>query len=139
MLPTSMRENYAAHHASAGILGAVVIDTMLEHVPLKKIKTGGGVVREKRRQKMAYLSNLAVAPAAKRRGLGTRLLQEAEDLAIQWGCRSMTLHVDPGNTPAVELYKNAGYKFAAKQPEWQRMIEGRQTALALMIRVLPRR
>ena len=138
ILPPSLRENYATHHATAGILGAVVIDTICEYVPTKRTVTHGGVVRDKKRRGMAYLSNLAVSPAAQRKGLGARLLQEAEELALQWGCRSVALHVDPGNTPAVELYKNAGYRFVAKQPEWQRMIEGRQNPLALMLRVLPK-
>jgi ribosomal protein S18 acetylase RimI-like enzyme len=51
----------------------------------------------------------------------------------------MTLHVDPSNTPAVELYRNAGYRFVAKQPTWQKILEGRETALVLMLKVLPKR
>ncbi|KAL4546288.1 hypothetical protein Ndes2526B_g05373 [Nannochloris sp. 'desiccata'] len=123
-----------------GILGAVVIDTLLEHIPPKRSNINGGYIRELPRKKMAYLSNLAVAPTAQRRGLGLKLLQKAEEMASrEWGCRTMTLHVDPSNTPAVELYKNSGYRFVAKQPEWQRMLEGRQTALALMLKVLPKK
>jgi ribosomal protein S18 acetylase RimI-like enzyme len=140
LFPPSMKENYATEYSTAGILGAVVVDTLLEHIPPKRSNIKGGYIRELPRKKMAYLSNLAVAPTAQRRGLGLQLLRKAEDMAsIEWGCRTMTLHVDPSNTPAVELYKNSGYRFVAKQPEWQRMLEGRQTALALMLKVLPRR
>ncbi|KAL4516798.1 hypothetical protein Ndes2437B_g00905 [Nannochloris sp. 'desiccata'] len=140
LFPTSMKENYAAEYTTAGILGAVVIDTLLEHIPPKRSNINGGYIRELPRKKMAYLSNLAVAPTAQRRGLGLKLLQKAEEMASrEWGCRTMTLHVDPSNTPAVELYKNSGYRFVAKQPEWQRMLEGRQTALALMLKVLPKK
>ena len=138
LFPPSMKENYATEYASAGILGAVVIDTLLEHIPPKRSNINGGYIREIPRRKMAYLSNLAVAPTALRRGLGLRLLEKAEDMAVSWGCRTMTLHVDPSNVPAVQLYKNSGYRFVAKQPEWQRILEQRQTALTLMLKVLPR-
>jgi ribosomal protein S18 acetylase RimI-like enzyme len=135
-----MTENYATEYATAGILGAVVIDTLLEHIPPKRSNINGGYIKELPRKKMAYLSNLAVAPTARRRGLGVYLLQKAEDMASQeWGCRTMTLHVDPSNTPAVELYRNAGYRFVAKQPTWQKILEGRETALVLMLKVLPKR
>jgi len=135
-----MMENYAAEYSAAGILGAVVIDTLLEHIPPKKFNMNGGYTRELPRKKMAYLSNLAVAPSAQRQGLGLKLLHQAEEMASkEWGCRTMTLHVDPNNVPAVELYKNSGYRFVAKQPEWQRVLEGRQTGLVLMLKVLPKK
>jgi ribosomal protein S18 acetylase RimI-like enzyme len=135
-----MMENYAADYSAAGILGAVVIDTLLEHIPLKRSNINNGYIRELPRKKMAYLSNLAVAPVAQRQGLGLKLLEKAEEVASQeWGCRTMTLHVDPSNIPAVELYKNSGYRFVAKQPEWQRVIEGRETALVLMLKILPKK
>ena len=138
MLPESMRTNYAVPYASAGILGAVMIDTLGEHIPPKR-KTVRGIVRETpRSKKIAYLSNLAVARGAQGRGLGRHLLQEAESLAREWGCRSIALHVDVSNTPAVELYTSQGYRFVGRQSEWQRIMEGRSSALALMVRVLPR-
>lgn len=140
VLPPGMRENYAARHAAAGVLGAVVIDTFLEHVPPRRGSSApGGVVQETPRRGMAYLSNLAVAPAARRRGLGAALVARALEAAAGWGCRSVALHVDPSNVAAVELYQRAGFRAVARQPEWQRMVEGRATALLLMLAVLPRR
>jgi len=64
-------------------------------------------------------------------------LVRSEALAAAWGCRSVAGHVDPENVPAVELYRRAGYRFVMKQSEWQRFVEGRATALSLMMRVLP--
>lgn len=140
LLPPSMRQNCGANHVAAGVLGAVVLDTMLEHVPPKKNAiVNGRVVPEATRARMAYLSNLAVSPRARRRKVGLALLRRAEAVAVEWGCRSMALHVDPENEAAVRLYEGAGYRFVARQPEWQRLLEGRSNALTLMLRVLPRK
>lgn len=39
----------------------------------------------------AYLAELFVGPEARGQGVGTRLLEEAEHRAQQWGCSRMTL------------------------------------------------
>jgi len=110
---------------------------MLDFMPPKRTIGRQGTIREVRRQGIAYVSNLAVAPQAQRQGIGAQLLERSEALAAAWGCRSVALHVDPENVPAVELYRRAGYRFVMKQPEWQRFVEGRATALSLMMRALP--
>lgn len=38
---------------------------------------------------IAYVSNVAVLPAARRRGLARTLMAEAERIATEWGCRSV--------------------------------------------------
>jgi hypothetical protein len=38
-----------------------------------------------------------------------------------------------------QLYLQAGYRRVLEQPEWQRMLEGRQKPLMLMMRTLKRR
>ena len=138
LLPPGMLENFAIPHTEAGVAGSVVIDTHLDHIPPKRQVVNGGSIREVPRKGMAYLSNLSVAPGSRRKGIGRELLLRAEAVALQWGCRSVALHVDPTNRPAVELYESAGYRFVARQPEWQRMFEGRSNPLSLMVRVLPR-
>lgn len=35
------------------------------------------------------------------------------------------------------MYRRAGYRKVADQPQWQRILEGRSKPLALMLRVLP--
>jgi ribosomal protein S18 acetylase RimI-like enzyme len=136
--PASMQENLGQRYASAGVMGAIVVDTLGDHVPPRRVDVRG-VVRQQRRKGIAYLSNLAVAPEARRRGVGLELVRRAEGAARAWGCRAAALHVDPGNSPAVALYEAAGYRAAARQPECQRWLEGRDAALVLMVRVLPRR
>ena len=171
-----------------------------------------------RRHGVAHLSNLAVVPAARREGIGRQLLEAGEAVAVDWGCRSVALHVDPSNTPAfqvedgdagwlgsllpccrgmggthcmlkgnagtgqyctcgevqgvpgtvnaawhqlssapraptstppigphasphprllTQMYQQSGYRVVAKQPLWQQLLEGRSTALVLMMRRLP--
>jgi len=41
---------------------------------------------------VAYLSNVAVLPSARRRGVARKLVEAAEALASSWGCTSIGLH-----------------------------------------------
>jgi ribosomal protein S18 acetylase RimI-like enzyme len=131
LLPAAALEG-AARAGVAPLAGAVVIDTLLDFVPPR---AGGG-----RRAGLAYLSNLAVSPSARRRGLGLRLVRAAEAAAAAWGCRAVALHVCPSNAAAVALYTAAGYRAveAGRQPAWQARLEGRAAPLVLMLRRLPR-
>lgn len=137
LFPPATRENLGAGYRAAGLRGAVVVDTLLDHVPPRRARVAGGS-RAARRRGLAYVSNLAVAPEARRQGVGLELVRRAEATAAAWGCRAVALHVDPDNAAAVGLYRAAGYRPAARQPEWQRWFEGREAALVLMMRVLPR-
>jgi ribosomal protein S18 acetylase RimI-like enzyme len=57
-----------------------------------------------------YLCNLAVAPAARRRGVAKRLVRICEEIAMrQWDHDCMYLHVGSGNAAAVALYENSGF------------------------------
>ena len=57
----------------------------------------------------AHVSDLLVAPQWRRRGLGTQLLQTAEQEARRRGLRECTLDVDATNEPALSLYLKSGY------------------------------
>lgn len=57
-----------------------------------------------------YLCNLAVDPAARRRGVAKRLVQICEEIALrQWDHDCMYLHVGSGNAAAVALYEDSGF------------------------------
>jgi ribosomal protein S18 acetylase RimI-like enzyme len=56
-----------------------------------------------------YLSNLAVAPRARRRGLARALVQRCEDEALGWGFADLSLEVVATNEPALALYRELGY------------------------------
>lgn len=67
-----------------------------------------------RRQHIAYLSNLAVHPRARRRYIGEALVRQAEQQAKEWGCRTIALHVDVTNSAAIDLYTKMGYRQIGK-------------------------
>ncbi|MEZ5274460.1 MAG: ribosomal protein S18-alanine N-acetyltransferase [Ilumatobacteraceae bacterium] len=60
----------------------------------------------------AHVTNIAVAPAARRGGLGNRLLAELAWAAIGRGCTGLTLEVRVSNTAAQALYGAFGFEAA---------------------------
>ncbi len=65
----------------------------------------------------AYVSNLAVSDAHRRRGVARQLLQSCETLAQSWGYRTIYLHVANDNVPAQQLYEKLGYHAAPSELE----------------------
>lgn len=55
------------------------------------------------------IHGLAVAPGARRRGVGTALMNAAEDAARSRGARKLSLRMFGGNDTARALYENLGY------------------------------
>lgn len=53
--------------------------------------------------------DLAVLPALRGRGIGSRLLQEVERRAIEAGCCQITLEVHDANAGAKRLYERFGF------------------------------
>lgn len=56
-----------------------------------------------------YITNVAVAPAARRRGIARALLQELSRYAEERGLSFVTLEVRQSNAPAIALYGGQGY------------------------------
>lgn len=56
-----------------------------------------------------HITNLAVHPDHRRRGLGRELLEFAIDLAVRAGCQRLLLEVRPSNTTALRLYAGLGF------------------------------
>jgi len=57
----------------------------------------------------AHINNLAVRPELRGRGLGTQLLEAVSAEAAHLGAVELTLEVRESNTPALQLYKKAGF------------------------------
>jgi ribosomal protein S18 acetylase RimI-like enzyme len=57
-----------------------------------------------------HVTQICVAPAYRRRGLGTLLLQTCTQLLVAAHYRALTLTVTEENTPAVELYRSLGFR-----------------------------
>lgn len=66
----------------------------------------------------ARLYSIAVDPAARGRGLGRRLLADAETQARIAGRRGLRLEVRQDNAAAVALYEAAGYRRLAALPAY---------------------
>lgn len=62
-----------------------------------------------------HIDGLAVAAAARRRGVGRALLAAAERLARLWAWPSLWLDVDASNAVAVQLYSELGYTIVQVQ------------------------
>ena len=56
-----------------------------------------------------WINYLAVATDCQKRGLGRRLMDEAEARLREIGCPKINLQVRGSNSDAVEFYKNIGY------------------------------
>lgn len=77
LLPTDMQVGFERTAANSALLGTVVLDSLGEHVPPKRVEKYG-TVRFQRRQHIAYISNLAVTQQARRGGVGRALLDCCE-------------------------------------------------------------
>ena len=62
---------------SIGLLGAVIVDMQASFLPSERVEKGPFVAYERPRD-VAYISNLAVVPRARRQGVGEQLLLAAE-------------------------------------------------------------
>ena len=71
---------------------------------------GFHVVRQRWFDRRGWLYSLAVDGPARRRGVGRRLLADAERVARRAGRGGMTLEVRQDNAPALALYAGAGYR-----------------------------
>lgn len=70
-----------------------------------------GSILEKRGEPWTYgyLLWLGVDPAAKRRGLGRRLIEELTQRFIDAGVRMMLVDTEADNLPAIALFKRVGF------------------------------
>ena len=57
-----------------------------------------------------YVVTLDVAAEWRQKGLGRRLMREAEECAVAAGVRWMQLHVFTGNAGAIRFYERLGYE-----------------------------
>ena len=58
----------------------------------------------------AFIDELYVEPAYRRRGFGRQAVEFLEKKALEMGVNAVHLEVDRGNDPAFDLYRRAGYE-----------------------------
>lgn len=63
-----------------------------------------------------YINVLAAFPEHRGKGYGTGLLDIAEKIAAQEGCKGLSLIVSDGNPRARKLYTRSGYQEIASRP-----------------------
>lgn len=68
----------------------------------------------------AYITNVAVKKASRQQGIGTALLEKCVDCAKGCGASFISLEVRISNTPAINLYKRAGFESAGVRPSFYR-------------------
>lgn len=87
----------------------------------------------------AEVLTIAVAPGARRRGLGRRLLAGLVAEVAAGGAATVFLEVAADNGPARALYRAAGFVEAGRRPGYYRLPDGtRGDALLLRRAALPR-
>lgn len=59
---------------------------------------------------IAEVKSMYVAPAYRGTGLGRRILTRLDEIALEHGCRAIRLDTSDYLTPAVALYRSAGYR-----------------------------
>ncbi len=62
------------------------------------------------------ITNVAVSPAYRGKGVGTEMLAKLIELVKEKGGTAMTLEVRPSNAPALALYRKFGFKEAGRRP-----------------------
>jgi ribosomal protein S18 acetylase RimI-like enzyme len=81
-----------------------------------------------------YVNVVATLPAARGRGLGTRLMRIAEDIASAEGRRRLCLIVADDNDGARRLYHRLGYRERATRPMVKDGWEGSGEAWVLLVK-----
>jgi ribosomal-protein-alanine N-acetyltransferase len=56
-----------------------------------------------------HLLNITIDPALRRKGIGSRVMQAIEGIAMRQKMSRIILEVRPSNIPAVKLYEHMGY------------------------------
>lgn len=83
------------------------------------------------RKRYLYVSNLAVRPTHRRRGVARQLLLSCERVALSWGFQDLYLHVLENNHQARQLYFKLGYRLYQVDSSWGAWLLGRPRQLFL--------
>ena len=81
---SELQAGYGLGPMEMGLVGAVMVDAQGEHLPRHRVERGAFVAMERQRG-TAYVSNLAVAPRARRRGVARALMHSAEEVQLRKG------------------------------------------------------
>ena len=66
------------------------------------------------------MMNVAVAPAARRRGIAQKLIEALVQQLQKQGSRCLSLEVRASNAPAIALYGRLGFREVGRRPNYYR-------------------
>ena len=113
---------------------AAAFETLLGQAGVFAIEVPQGFILIRSVADEAEILTLAVAPAAGRQGLGTRLVRDGAAAAAARGAARLFLEVADDNVAALALYAGAGFVEAGRRPGYYARPEGcRQDALILAL------
>ncbi len=78
-----------------------------------------------------HLLNLTIDPLWQGRGWGRLLLEAVKARARQLGCTQMLLEVRHGNTRALKLYRDSGFKQIGVRQQYYPTPRGREDAIVM--------
>lgn len=67
------------------------------------------------------ISNIAVSPQLRRRGIGEKMLKRVLKMAEEKDTKRITLDVRVSNLPAINLYKKFGFREAGRRKNYYRV------------------
>jgi [ribosomal protein S18]-alanine N-acetyltransferase len=92
-----------------------------------------GFIMSRRAADEAEILSVAVSHACRGRGIGRELLQLHLRRLAGDGVRTVFLEVDETNTPAIRLYRRAGFREVGRRPNYY-ATPGAKPAAALVLR-----
>ncbi|KAG2451682.1 hypothetical protein HYH02_003462 [Chlamydomonas schloesseri] len=118
-LGPGVRASLGVTAESVGLVGVAAVDSFCDLVPARELDPRrDGAFGWYRRDGYAYVSNVAVLPTARRRGVARQLMAAAEALAAEWGCKAVGLHCNPKKTAPWSLYSGLGYRNSGVVEPW---------------------
>lgn len=82
------------------------------------VLVGAAVLERRKGSRVARLASIAVAPNRGGLGLGSRLLEAAEETARAHDCERLRLEVRADNGAGIRLYERRGYTRFAVRPDY---------------------
>jgi ribosomal-protein-alanine N-acetyltransferase len=84
----------------------------------------------------AHVMNVCVNPKHQRKGLGTKMMNQLVDVALEERTKMIMLEVRPSNENAIALYHGMGFSEIGRRKDYYPGEDGREDALMLAMDLL---
>jgi len=111
---------YTAEGFTATVLRPQQIEARMTEGPIWVALENGvfvGTVSVVLKPEGLYIRGMAVDPIARGKGIGRKLLDCAEEFAIQNGCERLFLNTTPFLSSAIKLYERYGFQRSSAGPD----------------------